>query len=392
MTFRTSHSPALRRGTLLLAAAASLAAGAGGASAAVLGLQDDRLASVPETGIPERLDLLAGTGTRVTRVDVLWSDIAPTKPANENDPFDPAYNWSRLDQILAGMAERRITPILSIYSAPEWATGGKGPLPFRQYNAWMPNPGQYGRFVGVVASRYSGRVISPSYAAQPVARHIEVWNEGNISRYFTPQFDARGRSVAPRNYMRLVGAAYRYAKAANPRTVIIVGAGGPKSSTKRRGGGDTPGHGTLDWIRGMRANKRLGKFNAFSQHIYPAQPPRSPRVVMPNWASVPAMLKEFNRIRPGVKLYITEAGYTTKRTPIRTTAVPEAKQAAYMRDIMGLRSIRTNPQIAAIIWFNMQDNSLWPGGLYRENGTAKRSLATYRSLAGRGTIPKQLRP
>jgi hypothetical protein len=387
---QTTAKKTRRAWSALLAGASISLVGAGGASAAVLGLQDDRLASTAESTFGERLDLLQGTGARVTRVDVLWSEIAPTKPANESDPFDPAYRFGRLDQILAGLTAHGIVPILSIYSAPTWATGGKGALPGRQYNAWMPNPGQYGRFVGAVAKRYSG-FVSSVYAVQPQARHIEIWNEGNIRRYFAPQFDARGRSVAPRNYMRLVGAAYTNAKAANPRSVIIAGAGGPKSTTKRRGPGDTPGHGTLDWIRGMRANKALGRFDAYSQHIYPAQPPKSPRVVVPNWASIPLMLSEFRRIRPGLKLYITEAGYTTKRTPIRTTAVTVAQQARYMRDMMNLGTVRSSA-IVAIIWFNMQDNSLWPGGLYREDLSAKPSLAVFRSLAGRGALPAQLRP
>jgi hypothetical protein len=370
---------------------AALAVAPAVASAGIAGLQDDRLISAPEDQIQARLDLLESTGTRVTRVDVFWSEIAPTRPANASDPFDPAYKFSRLDQTLAGMASRDIIPILSIYSAPTWATGGKGPLPDgRPYNANMPDPKAYGRFVGAVIRRYNG-LVNPVYAVQPRARHIEVWNEPNLSRYFVPQFDKRGRSVAPQNYMRLVKAAYTQAKAANPRAVVIAGVGGPKSQTKRRAPLVDQGHGALDWIRAIAKNRRMARFDAFSQHIYPAQPPKNRRVVFPNWASITPMLREIDRIRPGLKLYITEAGYTTKRTPIRTSSVTEAQQATYLRHMMNLPAVRSN-RVPVVIWFNMQDNPLWPAGLYREDGSAKPSLAVFQGLAGRGSIPSQLRP
>jgi hypothetical protein len=380
-----------RRSVLLALAAAAAVSAPSAASGVVAGLQDDRLASAPEVEIPTRIDRLAGTGARVTRLDVIWSDVAPTRPANDADPLDPAYRWGRLDQTLSALAAKDIVPILTVYGAPTWATGGKGPDPGNgSVNPWMPDPASYGRFVGALVRRYNGGFVSPAYAVQPRARHIEVWNEPNLSRYLLPQF-TRGRSVAPHNYMRLVGAAYANARAANPRAVVIIGSGGPKSTTKSRGPLVFQGHGALAWIRAIGRNKRLGKFHAFSQHIYPAQPPKGRRVVIPNWAAVPTMLREFDRIRPNLKLYITEAGYTTKRTAIRTVRVTEAQQAAYLRDIFNLRSVRSG-RIPAIVWFNLQDNALWPGGLYREDLTPKPSLAVFKSLAGRGTIPRQLGP
>ncbi len=367
-----------------------MAAGPQIASAGVAGLQDDRLSSVPEDQIQERLNLLEGTGARVTRIDVLWSDIAPTKPANDADPFDPAYKFSRLDQTLAGLASRNIVPILAIYSAPSWATGGKGALSDRTYNANTPDPAAYGRFVGTVLRRYNG-FVNPSYAAQPRARHIEVWNEPNLSRYYVPQFDKKGRSVAPRNYMRLVKAAYTNAKAANPRSVVIAGVVGPKSSTKRKVALVDQGHGALDWIRAMVKLKGQAKYDAFSQHIYPAQPPKNKRVVFPNWASLPLIIKEVDKIRPGMRVYVTEAGYTTKSTPIRTSSVTEAQQATYLRHIMNLPVVRSK-RVPVVIWFNMQDNPLWPAGLYREDLSAKPSWAVFKGLAGRDALPNQLLP
>jgi hypothetical protein len=49
-----------------------------------------------------------------------------------------------------------------------------------------------------------------------------------------------------------------------------------------------------------------------------------------------------------------------------------------------------NPQTAAVIWFNLQDNVNWPAGLIRENGQAKPSYRSFRSIANR-PIPPRLR-
>jgi len=94
---------------------------------AVAGIQDDRLNTATLGQVEPRLDLIQQTGARVTRVDMFWSEIAPAKPADPDDPFDPAYQFAKFDAIFSGLAARRITPIVTVYSAPSWATAGPEP-------------------------------------------------------------------------------------------------------------------------------------------------------------------------------------------------------------------------------------------------------------------------
>lgn len=68
------------------------------ARGAIAGLQDDRISVSPETEIEPRADLLARSRTRVTRVDLYWSEVAPTRPARPRDPADPAYRFGRWDR------------------------------------------------------------------------------------------------------------------------------------------------------------------------------------------------------------------------------------------------------------------------------------------------------
>ena len=80
------------------AAAAALAVPSTGVGA-VAALQDDVLAIAPLNEIPTRVEMVKQTKAKVTRVDILWNFVAPTRPANPTDPNDPAYDWSRLDLI-----------------------------------------------------------------------------------------------------------------------------------------------------------------------------------------------------------------------------------------------------------------------------------------------------
>jgi hypothetical protein len=48
--------------------------------------------------------------------------------------------------------------------------------------------------------------------------------------------------------------------------------------------------------------------------------------------------------------------------------------------------------VPVVVWFNLQDNRYWPGGLLKANGQAKPSLAAFRGLALRGALSPRLRP
>ncbi len=70
--------------------------------------------------------------------------------------------------------------------------------------------------------------------------------------------------------------------------------------------------------------------------------------------------------------------------------VTPAQQARYLRQIMGLPVVRSG-RIRAVVWFNLQDNPRWPGGLRRLDGRAKASHAVFRRLARTGRLTADLR-
>jgi hypothetical protein len=341
------------------------------AQGATVALQDDRLPVVPMEELEQRLDLFKSTGAKVARVDLFWSDIAPTRPRKAADPADPAYDWTRADAIFKGLKKRKITPLVSVYSTPQWAAIGKKVDPLMRWNPFAPVPAHYAVFMGTLAKRYSGKYVIFNEGPLPQVRHFEIWNEPNLQLYFRPQ-RVGGKYVSIKNYTAMVKAAYPKIKKANKRAVVIAGVAGPKGKS------NASGLGSLPWLAGIAKTKV--KFDSYSQHIYPAAAPKSKTKAKPSWNTVPVILKELDKIKKGMHLYITEAGYTTQKTPYRNVRVTVKQQALFMKQLYALPVVRS-PRIPAVVWFNLQDNPFWPGGLLRLDSTNKPSLKVFRSLA-----------
>jgi Glycosyl hydrolases family 39 len=381
------HVPTVRT-TLAAAALGAIALSAPASGfGAIAAVQDDRLAATPADQITARLDLTQRTGARVTRIDLFWNEIALTEPANPTDPNDPAYDWRASDLKIIGMLDRGIRPIVSTYSTPLWSSGGRS-VDGTQYNPFAPRPGDYGKFMEAVAKRYSGTFVTGGRVI-PQVRHFEVWNEPNLKGFFRT---AAGTTSLPA-YLALVREAYPAIKRGNPAAKVIAGVGAPRSSD---GDGNL---GARRWLTGIARSSV--KFDDYSQHMYPFAPPKSPSEAFPGWNSIDdiltvlderrARLKKRGVITKPARLFITEAGYTTKFTTFRPkAAVTEAKQAQYLRQIFKLPQVNS-PRVPVIMWFNLQDNIDWPGGLMREDLALKPSYSAFTALTGVGTPAPDLR-
>jgi len=347
---------------------------AGSAQGKVLwGLQDDQVTVAAERSIQPRLDLFRDSGARLGRIDVFWSDVAPTRPANAADHTDPAYNWRKYDIIFRGLRIRGITPLAALWSTPPWATRSGAPIPAGQHhNARAPqDPADYGNFVRAFVSRYAPGARDAAGKALPSVRIVEAWNEPNLNYGLIP--DGTSRADA---YAGLAKAAYAATRSARPKVTLLIGAGGPASST----GSDQVG--ARLWVRQLAQRRVRG--DGYSQHMYPKAGPLTTAPVIPGWGpGLGTLAKEIDGIQKGMPIWITEAGWTTAATPYRKNAhVSERTQAAYLRQLAQVPLVR-NGRIRAIVWFNLQDNPNWPAGLLRSNGSKKPSWAAFRAVARR---------
>ena len=183
-----------------------------------VGLQDE-LALRYGHDRQQMLDVAWHANATVIRAWIEWDKIAPTPPANPRDPFDPAYVTSDTDDLVRAAQMRGMEVLFTIWGTPAWANRGAGPshAPARARDLED--------FSYAIASRYSGR-----YAGLPFVRFYTVWNEPNLPAFLSPQYDARGRSVAPQAYARLYRAGYRGIKAASPLAQVALGDTSPWGS------------------------------------------------------------------------------------------------------------------------------------------------------------------
>ena len=166
--------------------------------------RDDRLAV---------WDLAQQAGAGIVRTTVYWSRIAETKPANGANPFDPAYRFDDLDEFVRNAGLHGMEVMLTIWGTPQWANGGKG------QNYAPTNMTD----TAELRARRSRRRYSGRYNGYPFVRYYSVWNESNLGQFLSPQYDSKGKPVAPAIYAKLFRAAYAGIKAGNSRSLVGIG-------------------------------------------------------------------------------------------------------------------------------------------------------------------------
>lgn len=320
------------------------------------------------------LDQARAANTTIVRTLVTWANVAPTRPANASDPFDSAYRFDDLDEFVRNTQARDMEVLITIWGTPRWANGGKTPnfLPTRLSDLTA--------FSRAVASRYSGR-----FAGYPFVRYFSIWNESNLQLFLAPQFDAKGKSVGPRNYAKLAAAAYAGIKAGNPQAKVAVGSTSSAGRDKPLAGKSaTHSPGRFAQLVAA-ANPRL-KFDAWAQHPYPvpanqkpAQKVRWPNVTLASFARFETSLDTWFK-RKNVRIWITEYGHEVKSDG-EPNGISRAQQAAYAAQALALA--KQDPRTDMFIWFVFRDHatSVWQSGLRTKSGAAKPSLARFSAAA-----------
>ncbi|MFO7572288.1 MAG: cellulase family glycosylhydrolase [Gaiellaceae bacterium] len=357
----------------LLSAFAALASpGATAAERMWLGFHDDPSYRWVNDRVA-RIERSASDGASIVRLLVEWNRAAPRRPANATNPFDRAYVLNDVDEAVRVAQENGQEVVLTLSGTPAWANGGKAP------NVMPRRVADFTNFSRAISARYSGR-----YSGYPFVRFWTVWNEPNLQLFLTPQFTARGASVAPANYAKLAAAAFSGIKAGNPLAQVAVGETSARGTDKPDGLRPTHSPGKFAELV-AKANPRL-KFDAWSHHPYPAVPSLRPSQRL-QWPNVPlSSMPRFNQSlqkwfkRKNLRMWITEYAHETR--PEDTLGVPYTTQAAYLRQAVAIA--RSYAFVDMFIWFVYQDDQgqPWDSGLYRRNGGPKgASPASFRRIA-----------
>jgi len=321
-----------------------------------------------------RIRSSAAEGSSIMRLLVQWNLAALERPLNAADPFDLAYVFDDLDEALRTAQDADMEVMLTISGTPRWANGGKSP------NVIPTNLADLTAFARAIASRYSGR-----YMGYPFVRFWSVWNEPNLQRFLTPQFNSKGRSVAPANYAKLYAAAYAGIKVGNKTAKVAIGETSARGSDRPTGVRPTHSPGKFAELV-AKANPRL-KFDAWAHHPYPSVPSSPPSQVVkwPNVSlkSLPRFVESLNTWfkRKNSQIWVTEYGHQTR--PEDSLGVSYATQATYIQQAISLA--RNYPFVSMFIWFVYQDDQgqPWESGVYTQAGAPKGTSPTRFSASAR---------
>jgi len=322
---------------------------------------------------PDRLqnmDRARDAHATLVHAAVKWNLVAPTRPQNAANPFDPAYNLADIDDLVRQAQTRGMEPMLQIWGTPSWAGPALNRAPRRLSD--LTN------FARALASRYSGR-----YPGYPFVRFYGVWNEPNLNQFLAPQFDAKGRAVAPKTYAKLFAAAYSGIKAGNKQALVGLGETSARGRDRRvKGQQDTESPGGFFQLLAKAAPKL--KFDAVAHHPYPTDPKQRPDQVVrwPNvgLTTIPRLERSLNTWfhRRSTPIWITEYGHMTK--PEYPTGVDYQTQSAYLG--RAIKIAGSYPYVSMFIWFVLHDDvgDPWKSGLISEDGTLKPAFFTFANL------------
>ena len=157
----------------------------------------------------------AAERARIVRVNLTWSQVAPTVPPPSfvpGDPSSPGYNWTSIDATVRDLASQGLEVLLNIWDAPTWAQDSSPP-PGTTPGSWRPDPAQFASFATAAALRYDGRFPDPLHpgAFLPRVRYWQPWNEPNLAIYLSPQWTSTAAGWAPASpviYRQLLNAFY----------------------------------------------------------------------------------------------------------------------------------------------------------------------------------------
>jgi hypothetical protein len=369
---------------LLAAAAALLALAAPAVAEAGPGLtvgavEDDvRVASAVEA--EAKMTLLRVSGYRSVRISSIWNP-GQTRPSE---------NELRVLQSVAEAADRHNVRVFTQVMHPGSRTT---PLTGEARADFASNAAALVRTV-------------------PGIRNVIVGNEPNLNRFWLPQFDESGASLAPAAYLALLAQTYDALKAVSSSVRVYGGAISPRGTDRHDG--IRPTHSPTRFIQELgvayRASGRTTPvMDALAIHPYTdnsSQPPTtahplSTTVAIADYDKLVTLLGQAfdGTAQPGSELPVlyaefgveslipdAKAGLYTGSEPSTTRPVEERTQAAYYAQALGMAFCQ--PNVEGMLLFLSRDErarAAWQSGIYYVDGSAKTSLARVTEALDRAT-------
>ena len=337
--------------------------------------------AAPDTTFPTLVKLRA----QIIRLNLDWNLIATKRPVNPTDPADPAYNWATYDRVLLNAAKNKIQVLFTILGTPKWANGK-----LKGTNRAPAKMSDLRYFALAAAKRYSGSFKREDGTKLPAVRKWLAWNEANNPVFLKPQWAKVGRRYVPvgaKAYVGICTAIWTGIHASHlAKEVVACGATDPRGNNAARS--SRPSISPTAFLQDLRNfGLKRNHFDVYAHHPYYGRPSESPptkptgkqTVTLGN---ISVLTKLLGKLYGNKKLWITEYGYQTS-PPDRTFGVTYAKQAAYLKQAVGIA--RKNPRIDMLVWFLLRDESRidgWQSGLMTAGMKQKPAFNAFRSARG----------
>jgi hypothetical protein len=346
---------------------------AGPAQAALtVGVADDRPVGTPDGGAAY-FALMNDVGLSEVRLTMNWD---ATQPAT-------ILNQAQIESVLPVATLRGVRVVFSV-----------APAKARSITASPEAATQFVAFLQLIARTF------------PTVKDVIVGNEPNQSRFWQPQYDARGRGVSGAAYEALLARGYDALKEVDP-TINVIGVGlSPRGTDNPRAAGNISTS-PVKFLQGMGAAYRASGrtkplMDEFAYHPYPKKDTDSLTEGYP-WPN--AGVNNFDRVKQaywdafggtgqktfeqGLRVKLDEVGWQVTVVPEALPAyfgaesiapTTEAAQASIYAEL--LRYVACDGAVDSLLFFGLQDEpnlDRWQAGLMRADGSPRPSYGAVKA-------------
>ena len=288
----------------------------------------------PGVDMPAELDSMVGTGVQSLRVVVEWrvaqpyrsfAEVPPDQAARFRDEGGVPTDYSTIDALMAGAAQRRLSVLPIVMIAPNWAARHPG------RDASPPSDfGAYARFVAALARRYGPNgsfwAERPELAARPVA-HWQLWNEPHFEHFWSDRPWAG-------DYVRLVRTTRKALLAVDPKARVVLAGMANRS---------------WEYLEEVYRKRARGLFDIVAIHPFTARVGGVPKILRLNRD----VMRRFRDSRKPI--WITELSWTSARGRTEWTfgnETTEKGQAAKLADAYrALAAQRRSLRLQRVYWY-----------------------------------------
>jgi polysaccharide biosynthesis protein PslG len=204
---------------------------------------------VEEWKIDKTLQMVAEANIPYIKQEFPWQEIEFKKDYFHDDKWDKSA-WEKFDRIVDMAQKYNLKIIARVSHPPEWAKANDGSGPLKDNK-------DLADYTNALLDHYQGKI-----------RHVQVWNEPNLSAEWVP-----GQAVDPKGYADMMKVVYPTVKEAHPDAVILSA---PLAITLE--GTSLRGNmNDIDYWRGLYGEGIKGNFDIASANAYGLdQPPDAP--------------------------------------------------------------------------------------------------------------------